>query len=61
MLIWESSKLKILPYSFPLIILLTVWTEPREEVQTTEEAGSETEGEGWHQQPVDSLLSKLSL
>ena len=57
----ECSKLKILPYSFPLIILLTIWTEFREEVQTTEEARSETKGEGWHQQPVDSLLSELSL
>ena len=61
MVIWENSKFKILPYSFPLIILLTVWTESREVVQTKDEAGSETEGEGWHQQPVDSLLSELSL
>ena len=50
-----------MPDSFPLIILLAVWTEFREVVLTTEEAGSETEGEGGHQQPVDSLLSKLSL
>ena len=53
--------MKISPYTVPLIILLTVWTEFREIVLTTEEARSEAEGEGRYEQSVDSLLSKLSL
>ena len=53
--------MEISPYTVPLIILLAIWTEFRVVILTTEEARSEAEGEGRHEQSVDSLLSKLSL
>ena len=50
-----------LPDGLSIIILLTVWTEFSEVSETAGKASSETECEGWHQQPMYSLFSELSL
>ena len=53
--------MELLPDIFPLIVFLTVRREFAEVVQTTEEAGGQGQKQGRHQQPVDSLLAKLTL
>ena len=51
----------MVPDILPVIELLAVWGEFAEVGEAVEEAGGEGEEEGGHQQPVDSLLTELSL
>ena len=51
----------MIPDMFPFIELLTVGRQFAEVVQAVEHTGGQGEGEGGHQQPVDSLLTELSL
>ena len=51
----------MVPDILPIIELLAVWGEFAEVGDAVEEAGGEGEQEGGHQQPVDSLLTELSL
>ena len=51
----------MVPDILPVIELLAVWGEFAEVGDAVEEAGGEGEEEGGHQQPVDSLLTELSL
>ena len=52
-------NLHMIPDMFPFIELLTVGRQFAEVVQAVEHTGGQGEGEGGHQQPVDSLLPEL--